>query len=395
MKRLLILALLLPFATACTLRPPLPGLPAERQVLVILNDDKGNPPLPTGSQRGYRGDRQWPVSLHTRADTRRLATDYRLSELYAWPIPHLELFCVVYQVPEWLNRQALIHRLGQDPRVAHAQPVNEFQGMIADAYDDPLFEVQYGEHARALESVHAVTTGAGVRIAIVDGPVDDTHVDLEGQIVRQFPSGKVGSLDELRHGTAVAGVIAAAAGNGEGVVGLAPGASVNVYAGCRRTHRHVTRCTTISLAEAIEQAVADGSDIINLSIAGPDDWLLERLLEHAHEGGAVLVAANNLEDAARSFPGSLPFVHVARREAPPWFARQEQFSTRAGGGYQVFFGSSMSAAGVSGIAALLRSQLTGPETEMILDALLRSGCLTAGDPASPLEIIKAHEDCSP
>lgn len=395
MKRLLMLALALSLTAACAMRPPLPDLPPERQVLVILTDDLTSHLLPAGSRRAYRGDRQWPVSLHTRADARRLASDYRLRELYAWPIPHLELFCVVFQVPESVNPQTLIHRLGQDPRVTHAQPVNEFQGMIADVYDDPLFEVQYGEHARALESVHAVTTGAGVRIGIVDGPVDDTHVDLAGQIVGQFPNGKVGSVDELRHGTAVAGVIAAAAGNGEGVVGLAPDATVNIYAGCRLTHQRITRCTTISLAEAIEQAATDGSDIINLSIAGPEDWLLERLLEHAHERGAVLVAANNLEDPTRSFPGSLPFVHVAQPEAPPWFARQEQFSTRAGGGYQLFVGSSMSAAGVSGIAALLRSQRSGPETEAILDGMLRSGCPAADGPQSPLEIITTHEDCSP
>jgi subtilisin family serine protease len=394
MKHLAMAALLPLLTAACVMHPPLPAVPTERQVLVILDDEEAGHVLPAGSKRGYRGDAQWPVSLHARSDARRLARDHGLRELHAWPVAELALFCVVFQVPDSVSRQALIGRLDADSRVKRAQPVNEFQGMLSDRYDDPLFDVQYGEHKQVLESVHALTTGAGIRIGIVDGHVDSTHADLRGQIAHQFPPGKDTDLDGLRHGTAVAGVIAAAAGNGEGVVGLAPDATVSVYAACRHTSDRVTRCTTVSLAEAVEQAVADASDVINLSIAGPDDWLLERLLRHAHERGAMLVAAHNQQDPQRSFPGSLPFVHAAGPDARPWFARQEQFSTRAGGGYQMFFGSSMSAAGVTGIAALLRTQWPGPETEAALDQLLRSGCLITED-TELLRIITAHEGCSP
>jgi hypothetical protein len=390
----LVIALLTWLTAACAIQPPLPSVPTERQVLVIFTDDEAGHPLPAGSKRGYRGDAQWPVSLHARADAHHLGRTHGLRELHAWPIPQLALFCVVFQVPETLSRQELISRLDGDPRVERAQAVNEFQGMLSGPYDDPLFDAQYGEHKRVLESVHAHTTGDGVRIGIVDGYVDTAHVDLRGQIARQYPPQQDTSVDGLRHGTAVAGVIAAAAGNGEGVVGLAPDATVSVYAACRQTHNQVTRCSTVSLAEAIEQAIADASDIINLSIAGPDDWLLERLLRHAHERGSVLIAAYNQQDPERSFPGSLPFVHAASTGTGHWFAREEQFSTRAGGGYEVFFGSSMSAAGVTGIAALLRTQHSGPETEAILDDLLHSGCLTTKEPNRAMRIITAHEDCS-
>jgi len=390
-----VVAMLLPaiLSAACAIDPPLPLVPAERQVLVIFDDDQAGRPLPAGSKRGYRGNGLWPVSLHVRAEADRLARDHGLRELHAWPVPELALYCVVFRVPDALNREALVERLGADPRVEHAQPVNVFQGMLTDRYDDPLFDVQYGEHRKVLESVHALTTGDGVRIAIVDGPVDAAHADLRGQIARQVPPDNGTELEVLRHGTAVAGVIAAAAGNGEGVVGLAPDATVSVYAACREARDGVARCTTVSLAEAIEKAVDDAADVINLSLAGPDDWLLERLLRHAHQGGSVVIAADNQEDPQRRFPGSLPFVHAAAPDAPPWFARPEQFSTRAGGGYQVFFGSSMSAAGVTGIAALLKSLWPGREAEALLADLLRSRCSASASDVR-LKVITAHEACA-
>ena len=51
MKGLLILALSLSMAAAWTMRPPLPGLPADRQGRVILDDDAARPPLPAGLNR--------------------------------------------------------------------------------------------------------------------------------------------------------------------------------------------------------------------------------------------------------------------------------------------------------------------------------------------------------
>lgn len=384
--------LLLGLVAGCAAQPSFAPLPADRQLLVILDDDRATQPLPAGSRRIYRTAEPWGGSLHARAAARRLAAQHELRQLYAWPIPELAVFCVVFQIPDALDRRKLLERLNADSRVRRAQAVNEFRVMLTRAYDDPFFDVQYGKHRQTLETVHSVTTGAGVRIGIVDGPVDTAHVDLRGQISRHVPDHPDDAPATLRHGTAVAGVIAAAAGNGEGVVGLAPDATVSVYAGCSYSSDGVTRCTTVSLAEAIQQAVADASDVINLSLAGPYDWLLERLLRHAHERGAVLVAAHNGGDSRRGFPASLPFVHAAGAAAQPWFAPEAQFSTRAGGGYQVFVGSSMAAAGVAGMAALLRSQLSDEKASTVLSQLLRAGCINARD--EPLAVFEADLRCA-
>lgn len=386
------LALLVLLIAACASRTELDAVPAGRQLLVVLNDPRPTPLLPAGSKRGYRADVAWSGSLHARRRADALLEEHGLRELHSWRIPDLALYCLVLEVPPGIDRGELIRRLGADRRIAGAQPVHEYRGLISGAYDDPLFEIQYGEHRQLLEAVHALTTGRGVRVAIVDGPVDDAHEDLRGQIARQVPAQSDPEPAVLEHGTAVAGVIAAAAGNGAGVVGLAPSASVTVYAACRRTRGGINRCTTVSLAEAIEQAIADGAQVINLSLAGPPDWLLGRLLEHAHERGAVLVAADAPEDPVRRFPASLPFVHGIAEGSPWWFAREAQFSTRAGGGYRIFFGSSIAAAGAAGMATLLRALRPADEVAVLLDELLERGCLS--EPAADgLEVVSGNVRC--
>lgn len=359
----------------CQSTPPTSVEP-ERQLLAVFANDLGAEPVTGASTRGYRGRTDWPVSLHTLVRARRVARDHELREIQAWPIRALGIYCVVLEVPPGTARQLLIRRLNGDPRVMQAQSVNQYQGMLGEAYDDPLFDVQFGEHGRTLESIHAITRGSGVRVAIIDGQVDVDHPDLRGQVRPRYADSMPEDRDMLRHGTAVSGVVAAAAGNSEGLVGIAPDAEVSVYAACRHVDGGTTRCTSVSLAQAIEQAVEDRSDVMNLSLAGPSDWLLERLLEHAHERDVLLIAAES-HDEGHGFPASLPFVHAAGEESSPWFAQPARFSTLAGGGYQMFFGASMSAAGASAVATLLRSQRSARDTSEQLELLLGPDCSRA------------------
>lgn len=364
----------------------------DRHVLAVFANDLDTVPVTAASTRGYRDGSGWPVSLHTLARARRVVRDHGLHQVYAWPVRALDIYCVVLETPPGTSREALLARLQADPRVVRAQPVHSYRGMFRRMYDDPLFDVQFGEHRQTLESLHAVTRGAGVRVGIIDGQVDLSHPDLRGQLRARYGPTGANHHAMLRHGTAVAGVIAAAAGNNEGLVGLAPDARVSVYAACDTLAGAETRCTSVSLAEALEHAIADGSDVINMSLAGPRDWLLEQLLRTAHERDVVLIAAANPTagpvPGAQSFPGSLPFVHAVGDRAGPWFTHPEQFSTLAGGGYQLFVGASMSAAGATGIATLLRSRRSAGETRAQLRHVLDADCdlialLDRAAPVSP------------
>ncbi|MBT8447112.1 MAG: S8 family serine peptidase, partial [Gammaproteobacteria bacterium] len=237
-----------------------------------------------------------------------------------------------------------------------------------------------------LAALHGSATGAGIRIAIVDTGVDLAHPDLAGQFeahenfVAAVSPGFAGDL----HGTGVAGIIGAISGNGAGIVGVAPGARLLAYKGCWPVAPGTleARCNSFSLALAINTALRAGADVINLSLTGPHDPLIEGLLEVAAARGVIVVAADHRAagDDGESFPASMPSVIAVRareRGAPVEIPDNavtmpglEILSTVPHGAYDFLTGCSFSAAQVSGLAALAR-QLQPATTSAQLVAALR------------------------
>ena len=78
------------------------------------------------------------------------------------------------------------------------------------------------------DEAHAVTTGAGAVVAVVDTGIDAAHADLQGRVLpgHDFVTGDATPQDGNGHGTHVRGIIAADAGNGIGVDSVAPGAKI-------------------------------------------------------------------------------------------------------------------------------------------------------------------------
>ncbi|WP_455675107.1 S8 family serine peptidase [Pradoshia sp.] len=139
-------------------------------------------------------------------------------------------------------------------------------------------------------------TGKGVKVGVIDTGVDYTHPDLKRNykggydVVDQDedPMETLGSPKKATiHGTHVSGIIAA---NGR-MKGVAPDAELYVY----RALGPGGRGTTDQVIAAIEQAVKDGMDIINLSLGdtvnGPD-LPTSVALDEAVKKGVVAVVAN-------------------------------------------------------------------------------------------------------
>jgi subtilisin family serine protease len=288
----------------------------------------------------------------------------------------------------------LLESLNSESFVFEAQENQHFLGMTKTglAYDDPLIDVQYGNHTTMVHLLHASSTGHDVRVGIIDSNVDVTHPDLQGQIAKSYHLVDNPSSKGLLHGTAVTGVIGAAAGNGLGVAGLAPGATLIVYGACGGNAAG-TRCTSFALAKAFAHALDDNVSVLNVSLAGPRDSLLEQLIDEAIDRQIVLVAATNPDDKTRNFPANHHGVHAVGSANKLWFARGEQMTTQAGGGYRVFSGSSIAAAGMSGAAALLRSQYSAAETNRILQSLLATECASSTSD-SPIPQLLAADGCS-
>src|SRR5215468_10590755 len=188
-----------------------------------------------------------------------LARAYGLREVGAFPLESLGVQCVVYQVPSDRPIDAVLAQLASDPLVESAQPNQEFRG-LGVTHDDPYGAMQYAPRALHADVAHRWATGKGIRVAVVDTGVDTNHPDLRERIVKSvsFVQGGELTVGEDSHGTAVAGVIAAIAGNRIGIYGIAPEADIVAAKACwhRRPQDLAAVCSSWSLAKAVDYAVA-------------------------------------------------------------------------------------------------------------------------------------------
>ena len=162
-----------------------------------------------------------------------------------------------------------------------------------------------------------------VRVAIIDSGLDGSHPEFPRQHIWQARSWVGGSplTDEEGHGTFVAGEIAAAIDNNEGIAGMGFPAQLVIAKIARADQTIDVR----DEAQAIRWAVDVGARVINLSIGGLRDPFNPRVdtfskdeaaaIEYAVRRGAVLVAAVGNSDEApqspwpfASYPAALPHV---------------------------------------------------------------------------------------
>jgi hypothetical protein len=292
-----------------------------------------------------------------------LAAEHELQPIDHWPMLSLGVQCFVFEPPADGDVDALVARLASDPRVESAQRMNRFELQGSDEtaeWDDPYRGLQGSLDQLDVTHAHRWSTGRGVRIAVIDTGVDTSHPELSGQIAerRNFVGGSADAGGE-RHGTAIAGIIASRAGNRQGIVGVAPGARLLALKACeQRQPAGKGSCTTFDLARAIDYAIGTDADVVNLSLGGPRDSLLERLLVQAIGRNVVVVAAAGEGEA--NFPATLAGVVAVRAENPALPPSQvltapgmDVLSLAPPDGYDYFSGDSIAAAQVSGIVALL------------------------------------------
>ena len=165
----------------------------------------------------------------------------------------------------------------------------------------------------------------------------------------------------------VAGIIAARADDGVGIAGIAPGARLLGLRACSQLARGGAACSSFSLAKALQFALEAKAQVFNLSLTGPPDRLLARLLDVAMARGASVVGAVDVDAADGGFPASHPGVlAVAGLQSPrarPGDVLPSRVlrapdrgipAPRPGGGWDLVSGTSYAAAQVSGLVALLR-----------------------------------------
>jgi subtilisin family serine protease len=341
----------------------------ERFVVVTLHNQNA-PTMPRAGStvRAYEPPSGYALAPATRASAKAIATAYGLQEATAWPIGVLGVHCIVYELPASAARDDVIARLRRDPRVDSAQPFQSFSTLTSEP-NDPYRGLQHNLDVMDVAGAHSLSRGEGVRVAIVDTGVDAGHPDLAGRIVRQQNFVDDGARNDVsdRHGTAVAGVIAAVENNQLGIIGIAPAARVYALRACWPMPQDDSRalCSTLTLAKAIAAAIDSHIEIVNLSLSGPADPLLARLVEVGLRRGMVFVGATPgagalAPGAHGTFPTNVAGVIGVDASRAPASADSVLFAPGVdvltlvpGGRYDFLSGSSLAAASVSGGIALL------------------------------------------
>ncbi|MFF5974784.1 type VII secretion-associated serine protease mycosin [Streptomyces sp. NPDC012769] len=244
-----------------------------------------------------------------------------------------------------------------------------------------------------LDELWQDTKGKGIKVAVIDTGVDDVNPQLKPAVEAKLGKdylkpdkenpgsgndqrGKTdGTVDEVGHGTKVAGIIAARPRKGTGFVGLAPEATIIPI----RQNDEKNSGKSDTMAQAIDYAVDKGAHVINISQdttqpLGPDSLMAKAVARALSKNVVVVASAGNdgmdgkLKDTyPAAFPGVLAVASSDRNNERAVFSQSGTFvgvaapgvdivSTVPGGGQCVDNGTSFSAPYVAGVAALLRAK---------------------------------------
>lgn len=234
---------------------------------------------------------------------------------------------------------------------------------------DPYRDLQYALDEIEVEAMWRVSDGGGVTVALLDSAPDPAHRELAG--VRIVPlDASAPAPPAALHGTLLAGVIGARVGNGFGIRGVAPGADLVAIPVCGRKQRGAPEtCGLYEVLRGLDAAWEQKARVVNLSLVGPSNPLLERAVSRLERLGIGLVAASGNENTEQArYPAAYPSVlgvgAVDRRGT--LYARSnrglsakllapgvEIVSTAPNSSFAFGSGTSLAAAHVSGAMALL------------------------------------------
>ncbi|MEL7373460.1 MAG: S8 family serine peptidase, partial [Pseudomonadota bacterium] len=284
---------------------------AASQWVVVLDDPR--PPRRRGwaGGVGYGGRYAYEVdpALQRLANAIVEAHDIAVSD--QWPVRALGVHCLVVDITGEI--EAVLKALRADRRVRWVQPLNDFEGLEDDASGDPYRKLQPALDALNLEPLARAYSGRGVTIAVVDSGVEADHPDLQHAIAERADFVGRGSAAE-RHGTGIAGVIIAARDNDVGITGVAPDAQLFALRACWDAEGGGTRCNSLTLSRALDRVVSLAPHLVNLSLTGPSDPLLDALVARIVEAGSIVVVAESSTHDAR-FPTHRPGIVWVRAAA--------------------------------------------------------------------------------
>ena len=303
---------------------------------------------------------------------------------------------VRFRIPDTRSVPEVLTQLASDVRVNAAQPNYVFVANQGAAKPAPLPVPQYAPDKLHLDAAHKVALGKRVKVAVIDTAADVEHPALLGAVSETFDAlGETPPVAEA-HGTAIAGILGARAE----LEGVAPGSEMLVArAFAADASNGAPQSNSLALVRALDWSVASGARVVNMSFAGPDDPLLGKAIEAAIGQGVVIVAAagNGGPSAKPAYPGAFPGViavtatdssDATYRDANrgPYIAVAapgvDIVAAAPDGAYDITSGTSMAAAHVSGIAALMLEKDPQLTPDALRKKLEQSARKAGGAPAT-------------
>ena len=269
----------------------------------------------------------------------------------------------------------------------------------------PLYPNQWHRYEMDADRALALSTGKGVVIAVIDTGIDIEHPSFSGRISSKSYNAYFDIIglehvkDDYGHGTHVSGIALASRDANAGVSGIAPDAELLAI---KANLPSTSVFWSVDLYRAINYAVENGSDIINMSLgrlyfdSDSADPLEQAIIADAVKSGVtVICAAGNDRDSHAGYPAAYPeCIAVSATKQGYSFDLNNSnygpeiniaapgvdiYSSVFGGGYGYYSGTSMASANTTGVAALIKSLCPEYTPEQVRDAL----CETARD-AGPI-----------
>jgi subtilisin family serine protease len=320
-------------------------------------------PAPAGETRFRRGEVLVSTSLAVaRATVLGVLQRHRLVEVEATPIALTGETLRLWRIPDTREVGTVVAELGGEGSLRSVQPNYVYAPQVEAAAAG-----QYSLERLNVDASLDVATSEPIRVAVIDTAIDAQHPDLKGAVESTFDAlAGEGGMHDLDHGTSIAGAIAA---RGE-FKGVAPSVRILSARALDRDDEGAELGCTETVSKAIDWAASSRSRIVNMSFAGPPDPEVHALLAAAHAKGIVLIGAagNGGPLSAPLYPGAdenvLAVTATDADDAIYPMANAGVYIAVAAPGVDVLLpapngayaretGTSVSAALVSGVAALI------------------------------------------
>jgi len=333
--------------------------PSIQEWVVVLRDPR--PARLQGWQSNkYRSSASYNGSLDLKRIGSRFAKKNGLKLKQEWFIESLSVYCLIVEFTQ--DTQQTLEALQNHKSVEWVQKSNDFKLLTSPN--------KQADASPTLKKTHPFNTldydGQGTVIAMIDSAIDKQHQDLSHAIksVDDFvitnPQTRQKRNKAETHGTAIAGVLIAQENEKVGISGIAPAAKLLAFRGCWEESPKLTHCNTLSLARALDAVVKQQPDILNLSLSGPYDPLLNRLVDQIIKNKTLVVAAfDPARPNVKRFPSNMPGVLIVRAEKmdaefeTEFTAPGSRIVTTPDDQYAFQTGHSIASAHTSGLLALL------------------------------------------